>query len=128
CPRACLSAPTISLLLFFNYPATSEIYTLSLHDALPILTLVKYVALGLAGWFVYLSARRLLGERPVAALAAFALVLMVPLGWVVHETLTHSLAVVAAAAATFYALLRLEATGRRSAHAALGPAPAPPPP
>src|SRR5438132_12255858 len=25
------------LFFFFNYPATSEIYTLSLHDALPIL-------------------------------------------------------------------------------------------
>src|SRR5439155_21700447 len=28
---------TLSCLFFFNHPATTEIYTLSLHDALPIL-------------------------------------------------------------------------------------------
>src|SRR5207248_11514687 len=28
---------SLSLLFFFNYPPTTEIYTLSLHDALPIL-------------------------------------------------------------------------------------------
>src|SRR5437899_8800792 len=27
---------SLSLLFFFNHPATTEIYTLSLHDALPI--------------------------------------------------------------------------------------------
>src|SRR5207253_8982275 len=29
-------SPTISLIFFFNDPAPTEIYTLSLHDALPI--------------------------------------------------------------------------------------------
>src|SRR5438477_12817681 len=29
--------PYFSLLFFFNHPPTTEIYTLSLHDALPIL-------------------------------------------------------------------------------------------
>src|SRR5438270_13257752 len=28
--------PSVALLVFFNDPATTEIYTLSLHDALPI--------------------------------------------------------------------------------------------
>src|SRR5207237_9675870 len=32
-PLLCL---TVSFLFFFNYPATTAIYTLSLHDALPI--------------------------------------------------------------------------------------------
>src|SRR5947209_10581113 len=31
-----LSIPSLSLLFFFNNTATTEIYTLSLHDALPI--------------------------------------------------------------------------------------------
>src|SRR6266511_6372701 len=31
-----LTPPTNCLLFFFNYTATTEIYTLSLHDALPI--------------------------------------------------------------------------------------------
>ena len=33
---------------FFNDTATTEIYTLSLHDALPILYLVLYVAIALS--------------------------------------------------------------------------------
>src|SRR3712207_9340717 len=31
-----LSSPTVSVVFFFNDTATTEIYTLSLHDALPI--------------------------------------------------------------------------------------------
>src|SRR5438045_7514389 len=36
----CLSllSPPVSSFFFFKYPATTEIYTLSLHDALPILS------------------------------------------------------------------------------------------
>src|SRR5690606_41458311 len=39
--RSCLgrSSPRSSLLFFFSEPATPEIYTLSLHDALPIWSL-----------------------------------------------------------------------------------------
>src|SRR5690349_24551741 len=37
CPSLPLSSPSPpSLLFFFHAPATTEIYTLSLHDALPI--------------------------------------------------------------------------------------------
>src|SRR5438034_10791075 len=32
---------TLDVYIFFNNPATTEIYTLSLHDALPILNLRK---------------------------------------------------------------------------------------
>src|SRR5256885_4433506 len=35
--------PTISLFFFFNDTATTEIYTLSLHDALPIFVLREHV-------------------------------------------------------------------------------------
>src|SRR5581483_12188109 len=76
------------------------------------LTVVKYAVLGAAYAFVYASARRLLADRRLPPLAAWALLLMAPIGWVVHEALTHSVAVLAAAAATVYALLRVEATGR----------------
>src|SRR2546430_3173854 len=43
-----ISKPSISFLFFFNDTATTEIYTLSLHDALPIL-LVRTRTLSLRG-------------------------------------------------------------------------------
>src|SRR2546422_749214 len=36
------STPSLSFFFFFNDTATTEIYTLSLHDALPISSLVHY--------------------------------------------------------------------------------------
>src|SRR5437870_4984559 len=36
CERVYASGPVADTLFFFNGPATTEIYTLSLHDALPI--------------------------------------------------------------------------------------------
>ena len=48
----CMSVTSSSLFFFFfffNDPATTEIYTLSLHDALPILYLVACVRGILAG-------------------------------------------------------------------------------
>lgn len=87
------------------------------------LTLVKYALLFLAYTFVYLSGRRILsdgGDGRLAALATFSLLLMVPVNWVVHEALTHSVAALASAAATFYVLLRLEASGSVPAYLAFG--------
>jgi 4-amino-4-deoxy-L-arabinose transferase-like glycosyltransferase len=84
------------------------------------LTLVKYAVLGAAYGFVYGSARRILADGRLPALAAFSLLLMVPIGWVVHESLTHSITVLAAAAATFYTLLRLETRGSHGAYVAFG--------
>jgi lipopolysaccharide core galacturonosyltransferase RgtB len=86
------------------------------------LTLVKYAVLAVAYAFVYASGRRILGEGRLPALAALSLLLMVPITWVVHEALTHSVAVLAAAAAAFYTLLRVEASGSRSAYVAFGAA------
>jgi 4-amino-4-deoxy-L-arabinose transferase-like glycosyltransferase len=84
------------------------------------LTVVKYAVLGAVYLFVYLSARRILSQPPLAALAALSLWLIVPINWVVHEALTHSLTALAAAAAMFYVLLRLEATGSTWAYLGLG--------
>ncbi len=84
------------------------------------LALVKYLLLGLVYGFAYLSGRRLLSDARLAALAAFALFLMVPVNWVIHELLTHTVAALAAASGTFYALLRLEASPSRGAYLALG--------
>jgi len=50
------------------------------------LTLVKYLLLGLVYGFVYLCGRRLVSDPRLAALAAFSLLLMVPVNWVVHES------------------------------------------
>src|ERR1039457_6249951 len=36
CPQRCSCAPLVFFFFFFNDTATTEIYTLSLHDALPI--------------------------------------------------------------------------------------------
>ncbi len=83
---------------------------------------VKYALLALAYAFLYLGARRILVDPRLAAPAAFSLLLMVPVNWVVHEALTHSIAVLTAAAATVYALIRLEASGRPWAYAGLGAA------
>src|SRR5262249_47059900 len=84
------------------------------------LPLVKDAVLGTAYLFVYLSARRVLRQPPLAALAALSLWLIVPINWVVHEALTHSLTALAAGAAMFYVFLRLEATGSTGTYVALG--------
>src|SRR5437870_10818679 len=54
-------APLISLGLFFNDSATSEIYTLSLHDALPISLWVFFVLSADEAQRTRLAIRR---ERP----------------------------------------------------------------
>jgi len=84
------------------------------------LTVVKYAFLGAAYAFVYASARRLVPEGRLAALATFSLWLVAPINWTLHEALTHSVAGLAACAATFYALLRLEDRESLGAYAALG--------
>src|SRR5258708_16255063 len=44
-PKICYNRPSIPLFFFFNDTATTEIYTLSLHDALPILDVRARVGL-----------------------------------------------------------------------------------
>ncbi|PYM54148.1 MAG: hypothetical protein DMD79_25070, partial [Candidatus Rokuibacteriota bacterium] len=84
------------------------------------LTLVKYAVLGMAYGFVYASARRILPTPRLATLATFSLLLVFPVSWTVHDALTHSTAVLAAGAATFYAVLRLGESDRLGAYLGLG--------
>src|SRR2546429_9261252 len=44
-----ISLSILYFFFFFNYTATTEIYTLSLHDALPISTVARAQGCGLAG-------------------------------------------------------------------------------
>ena len=74
------------------------------------LTILKYLVLAVAYGFAWATARRVLAEPALAPLAAFSLLLLLPVGWFVHDDLTQSVAVLAAATGTFYALVRLEAT------------------
>lgn len=73
------------------------------------LTLLKYAVLAVAYAFTWATARRILIEPALAPLATFSLLLLLPIGWFVHDDLTQSVAVLAAAAATVHALIRLEA-------------------
>src|SRR5262245_27095091 len=84
------------------------------------LTGLKYAVLAGAYAFVYLTARRILTDSRLAPLAAFSLLLLLPIGWFVHDDLTQSVAVLAAAAMTVHALVRLEAAPSAGRYAWLG--------
>jgi 4-amino-4-deoxy-L-arabinose transferase-like glycosyltransferase len=73
------------------------------------LTLLKYAVLAVAYAFTWATARRVLVEPALAPLATFSLLLLLPIGWFVHDDLTQSVAVLAAAAGTVHALISLEA-------------------
>jgi 4-amino-4-deoxy-L-arabinose transferase-like glycosyltransferase len=84
------------------------------------LTVLKYAVLAVGYAFVYVTARQILTERRLAPLAAFSLLLLLPVGWFVHDDLTQSVAVLAAAAATVYALIRVHAAPTTGRYAWLG--------
>src|SRR2546427_12946022 len=67
----CLRFLSLLFFFFFNDPATTEIYTLSLHDALPILVVAWLLIAGTAGAAVWLVRR---AGRPAAAAAVGRLV------------------------------------------------------
>jgi 4-amino-4-deoxy-L-arabinose transferase-like glycosyltransferase len=91
-----------------------------LGPGLPGLTLLKYAVLVLAFWLVYLTARRILADPRLATLDAFSFLLILPISWTVHESLTHSVTVLAACAGTAYAVVRLGDAASRGAYARLG--------
>jgi 4-amino-4-deoxy-L-arabinose transferase-like glycosyltransferase len=91
-----------------------------LGPGLPALTLLKYAVLFLAFWLVYLTARRVLADPRLATLGAFSFLLIFPISWTVHESLTHSVTVLAACAGTAYALIRLGDEPSSRAYAGLG--------
>lgn len=84
------------------------------------LTVLKYLVLAVAYGFAYLTARHVLDDPRLAPLSAFSLLLLLPIGWFVHDDLTQSVAVLAASAATVYALIRLEARPTAGGYAWLG--------
>ena len=84
------------------------------------LTALKYAVLAVAYTFAYLTARRVLREPRLAPLAAFSLLLLLPVGWFVHDDLTQSVAVLATAAATVYVLILVEATPTSGRYVWLG--------
>ena len=84
------------------------------------LTLLKYAVLAVAYVFTWATARRILSEPALAPLAAFSLLLLLPIGWFVHDDLTQSVAVLAAAAGTIHALIRLDAAPSLGRYAWLG--------
>src|SRR5436305_5404717 len=59
CPNLDMSSAKTGIIFFFNNPATTEIYTLSLHDALPI----SRILVGLVVARHRLAADELRGER-----------------------------------------------------------------
>ncbi len=91
-----------------------------LGPGLLALTLLKYAVLVLAFWLVYLTGRRILADPRLATLGAFSFLLIVPIGWTIHEALTHSITVLAACAGTVYALVRLDERPSAGAYAWLG--------
>jgi 4-amino-4-deoxy-L-arabinose transferase-like glycosyltransferase len=82
------------------------------------LTLVKYAALVLAFWLVYLTARRILTDPRLATLAAFSFLLIVPISWTIHEALTT--ASPSRCCRYVYALVHLGDAPRPRVYAALG--------
>ena len=84
------------------------------------LTVLKYAVLAVAYVFAYLTARRVLEDPRLAPVAAFSLLLLLPVGWFVHDDLTQSVAVLATAAATVYVLLCVEAAPTSGRYAWLG--------
>jgi 4-amino-4-deoxy-L-arabinose transferase-like glycosyltransferase len=84
------------------------------------LTILKYTVLVIAYAFTWATARRILVDPALAPLAAFSLLLLLPIGWFVHDDLTQSVAVLAAAAGTVHALIRLEAAPALRWYVALG--------
>jgi MFS family permease len=64
--------------------------------------LTKYAFVTAAGAFVYCGALAISGSRRVAALASISLMLLFNVGFSLHDLSTHSVALIAALAATFY--------------------------
>src|SRR3712207_8899087 len=61
------------MFFFFNDTATTEIYTLSLHDALPICTIGWIVAGLLIGWLAWESKNTLVNTFRTAAIVSLVL-------------------------------------------------------
>ncbi len=87
---------------------------------LPAVAAVKAGLIFATYFLLHRAARLVLGDDAFAVMAALAPVAMYQMGFWMAAKYSHSVLLVAVAAATLYVLLRLEATGKTSWYAALG--------
>ena len=81
---------------------------------------VKFAAMFFMYLFLYLAARRVLGEGPLAMLAALSPLAVKLVAWDSVTNYSHTVLATAMYAATFYALLRIDADGRPVSYAVFG--------
>ncbi len=88
-------------------------------------TLASGIALTYGLWLLtmalfYRCARRILGDVRHAALATLALLSLYQIGWMMHETFTHTIVLMACCAATLWAFCRIADGGRVADYLVLG--------
>lgn len=83
-------------------------------------SLVRYLLLGLTYVFLYLAARRWIADPRLAALAVFSFALIYVFAYYAHHDLTHTTALGALVAATFYVFARLVERPHAGHYALLG--------
>lgn len=71
----------------------------------------KYIYMTIAGVFVYLGAHAATGHRITGVLASLSLMLLFNVGISIHDQSTHSVAMIAALAATYYAFVMIAVRG-----------------
>jgi 4-amino-4-deoxy-L-arabinose transferase-like glycosyltransferase len=84
------------------------------------IALIRYALLGFAYSFIYLTARRLIDDARLSALAVYSFAALSPFAEATHRNLTHSTALIAASAAAWYVFARLAAAPHLGWYLALG--------
>jgi 4-amino-4-deoxy-L-arabinose transferase-like glycosyltransferase len=87
---------------------------------MPAISLLRYLLLAALFGFVYLTARRLIRDPGLAALATFSFAAIYVFGYYSHHDLTHTTVLSAFLAASWYAFVRLCETPRLRWYLALG--------
>jgi 4-amino-4-deoxy-L-arabinose transferase-like glycosyltransferase len=73
--------------------------------------LIKYALLTATFAFLYFVAKRLFADQRWVAVAALSPLLLYQIGWNLHEGVTHTMALIAAVAATMWAFMRIVERG-----------------
>ena len=84
------------------------------------ISILRYLLLSVLALFVYLSARRLIADPRLAALALYSFAAVYVFGYYSHHDLTHTTAMSAMLAAAWYCLVRLVETPEPRWYAAFG--------
>jgi hypothetical protein len=87
---------------------------------LPSFLLIKYTLLTATFGFLYLIGLRVFSERRWAVLAALSPLLIYQIGWNLHEGVTHTMAMVCALTASFWAFIRVAERGRTGDYVLFG--------